>query len=88
MINRKYMFAGILLSMLVLEASLIGVLKTDNAAFYLAMLVASSAIVMGCYHLYHDNIQSVVPEKHTHLYIINQSPLFNDPLFDRVHERM
>ena len=88
MSNQKYTFAGILLALLVLEASFIGVLKTDNAAFYLCMLVASCALIIGCYSLYDNKIHSTVTNNQTHWYIINQTPVYNDPLFDSVRERM
>ncbi|NLT20099.1 MAG: hypothetical protein GXY16_03770 [Syntrophomonadaceae bacterium] len=88
MSKRKCTFAGILLALLVLEASFIGILKTDNAAFYLSMLVASCAMIMGCYSLHDNKIHSTVTNNQTHWYFINQPPIYSDPLFDSVRERM
>ncbi|MGI5880390.1 MAG: hypothetical protein ACOX6L_07335 [Syntrophomonadaceae bacterium] len=87
MSDRKCTFAGIFLALLVLEASLIGVLKTDNGVYYLSMMLASGAIVAGCYFI--NKVKSAQVINHqTHWYLINQTPVNNDPLFESLRERM
>lgn len=84
----QYLFAGILVSAILLQLSFWGLLQTGNLLYLVSSVCSLSALIWVIYHLVKSSALKNSSRSEIHLVILQADPDAPDSLFEKVRERM